>query len=229
MKCTKAQELYYASRDGFLDESGRMRLAEHLASCPSCALFVKETDACLGVLRDLPELSPSEGFEWNVKRRIHEERNRLGLREGASIGAARRWMPSFALGAAAAAVVAVAAIFAFGRFGAPETSAPTVARSGRPSGTVSTGYVDQGAYFDYAPGGGYAAPRMVSDNVISIGTGPEAAEESAFRFVSGSREDSLMRENELLRRRIDGLERRMILLQQALERERAQRLNLSLP
>lgn len=82
-------------------------------------------------------------------------------------------------------------------------------------------------YVDYSTAG-FASPRMVSDNVLSVGRGPEA-EQSAFRFVASSREDSLLRENELLRRRIDGLERRMIYLQKALDRERAQRINLSLP
>lgn len=229
MKCTKAQDLYFASRDGLLDEPGRMRLAEHLAACPSCALFVKEMDASLCLLDRLPELSPSEGFEWNVKRRIHEERNRFPVREGFSLGGARRWAPSFAIGAAvAAAAVVVAAFFAGLR---PESSAPSVRAVSRADRAPASGSpaVSQGVYYDYGTPGASAVPRMVSDNVISIEPGVGGAGESAFRFVAGSREDSLMRENELLRRRIEGLERRMILLQQALERERAQRLNLSLP
>jgi hypothetical protein len=229
MKCRKAQELYFESRDGFLDEPGRMRLAEHLGRCPSCALFVKEMDASLCTLADLPELSPSDAFEWNVKRRIHEERNRFPRREGLALAGARRWMPAFAVGAAAAAAIVIAAVFAGGRPGTREPAVRALSRADRAPAYAGSPAASQGSYFDYGPSRGSAIPRMVSDNILSIEPGPGGAGESAFRFVAGSREDSLARENELLRRRIDGLERRMILLQQALERERAQRLNLSLP
>ena len=34
MKCTKAQDLYFLSRDDALDEAGGIELARHLAHCP---------------------------------------------------------------------------------------------------------------------------------------------------------------------------------------------------
>ena len=37
MKCDEAQRLLSEALDGRLDESGRSRLAEHVAQCPSCA------------------------------------------------------------------------------------------------------------------------------------------------------------------------------------------------
>ncbi len=229
MKCNKALDLYFASRDDALDETGRLRLAEHLGRCPACARYVKEMEASLDALAGLPELAPSDGFEWNVKRRIHEERDRAFRRGGFAGVRGRRWVPSFAGAAlAAAAAVVLVAVLVAGRLGAPEPSVRSIARTDRSEAGPGVSAADPAAYPDYATGG-FAGPRMVSDNVLSIGSGSAGEEQSAFRFVASSREDSLLRENELLRRRIDGLERRMIYLQKALDRERAQRLNLSLP
>ena len=77
MRCNKARGLYCKNRDGLLDESGRMKLQEHLDVCESCTGFVTEMDQCLDLLGDLPECCPSDNFEWNLKRRIVHEKARL--------------------------------------------------------------------------------------------------------------------------------------------------------
>lgn len=229
MKCLKARDLYFSSRDGLLDEIGRAKLAEHLAACPSCALFVKETDASLDLLHDLPEMSVSEGFEWNVKRRIHEERNRLMRRESGSLFGNARWLPRFAIGAAAAAVAAIAiGIFAVDTLRQPEPTVRSLARSDRPASQTAVAVNPGASLFDAGIEDGSIGPRMVSDNVYAIPRGA-SDDGSAFRFVAGSREDSLTHENELLRRRVDNLERQVDALKGLLERERAERINLRLP
>jgi hypothetical protein len=227
MKCTKAQDFYFANRDGLLNEADRLQLAEHLTRCSACAEFFKEMDASLALLSKLPEMSPSEGFEWNVKRRIHAERNRMLRSERRAPFREGRWMMRFAVGAAAAAVV-LAGVFAMGRFTAPGPSVRALDGAERAAARYSPSSVEQSA-FEYMPSGGFTGPRMVSDNVFSISRRPEGAEQSPFKFVAGSREDSLMRENELLRRRIENLERQVLYLKNVIERERAQRINLSLP
>lgn len=228
MKCATARDLYFESRDGLLDEIGRVKLAEHLAACPSCALFVRETDASLDLLHGLPEMTVSDGFEWNVKRRIHEERNRLMRRESGPLLGGARWLPRFAIGAAAAAVAAVVVgIFAVDALRSPEPSVRPAAGADRSA--RRTAAVDPGAsLFDAGIQAGGVGPRMVSDNVYAIPR-DQGDGASAFQFVAASREDSLARENELLRRRVDNLERQVDALKGLLDRERAERINMRLP
>jgi len=232
MKCTKAQDLYFLSRDDGLDEAGGIELARHLALCPSCALFVKEMEASLDAAQSLPELAAPEGFEWNVKRRILQEKSRLmRSRSDAPAFGEKRWMSRFALGAAvAAAVIVLAAVFAMQRIGTFEPRVKEIASAHRAGGgSIQIPAVDEGAITDYAMGGSYTGPRMVSDNIFTVERGAENVRQSPFQFVSGSREDSLARENDVLRRRVRNLERQIMLLNSMIDKERMQRINTSLP
>jgi len=232
MKCSTAQDLYFLSRDGALDESGRMELARHLAHCPSCEMLVKELEASLDAARSLPELSVSEGFEWNVKRRILQEKSRLMRREGeANPFGERRWALRFALGAAAAAVFVIAATtFVVQRIGMNEPQVRTVARDARTNDApIHAPSIDGDAIADYRGAGGFAGPRMVSDNIFTFERGGESVGQSPFDVVAASREDSLARENELLKRRVQRLERQILMYRGMLDKERMQRLNMSLP
>jgi hypothetical protein len=232
MKCSKAQDLYFASRDDVIDEPGRMALARHLAECPSCARFVSEMDAALDAARQLPELSAPEGFEWNVKRLIMQEKSKLMRSRSAALPFGdRRWLSRFTVGAAAAAaVVVLAAVFAVQRMGTPEPRVKGIARaSGEAPAELQIPAADEGVIADYSMGAYAAGPRMVSDNIFTMGRAGEGAPPSPFQSVSLSREDSLTRENEALKRRVAGLERQIMLLNGMLDRERMQRLEMSLP
>jgi len=232
MKCTRAQDLYFLSRDDELDEAGSMELARHLAACPSCALFVKEMEASLDAVRSLPELTAPEGFEWNVKRRILQEKSwLLRSHSEASPFGEKRWMSRFVLGAAAAAAVVVfAGVFAMQRIGTFEPSVKEIASEHGPGGaSIQIPAADEGTISDYAMSGFNTGPLMVSDNIFTVERGAESVRQSAFQFVSGSREDSLARENELLRRRVRNLERQIMLLNSMVDKERMQRINMSLP
>lgn len=232
MKCRKAQDLYFMSRDGALDEVGRMELARHLVHCSSCGLLVKEMEASLGAARSLPELSVSDGFEWNVKRRIMQEKSRMMRRdvEENPFGE-KRWVLRFASGAAvAAAVVIVAATFVVQRTGMNEPRIREVSRENRTSAAlIQTASAEEDVLSDYHMAGSYAGPRMVSDNIFTIERGGESVRRSPFEIVAGSRGDSLAQENELLKRRIQRLERQLMIYKGMLDKERMQRLNMSLP
>ena len=89
--------------------------------------------------------------------------------------------------------------------------------------------MDEGAITDYAMGGSCTGPRMVSDNIFTVERGAENVRQSPFQFVSGSHEDSLARENDVLRRRVRNLERQIMLLNSMIDKERMQRINTSLP
>lgn len=231
MKCRTAQDLYFLSRDGALDETGRMELARHLAHCSSCGLFVKEMEASLDAACSLPELSVSDGFEWNVKRRIMQEKSRLMRRDvKTNPFGDKGWVSRFALGAAAAAVVIVASVFVAQRIGMNEPKIREVARDDRGSSTlIQTPSAEEGVFSDYHTAGSYAGPRMVSDNIFTIERGGESVRQSPFAVVAGSREDSLAQDNELLKRRIQRLERQLMIYKSMLDKERIQRLNMSLP
>jgi hypothetical protein len=230
MKCTKAQDLYFLSRDNALDDARGIELARHLVSCPECALFVS-----LNALRSLPDVAAPEGFEWNVKRRILQEKSKLMRShiESSPFGG-RRWMSRFAFGAAAAAIIVCGAVFSIQRM---EVFAPRVreiaSSSGGPGSSIQIPTTDDGVFGDYAVTGAmsgtYAGPRMVSDNIFTVERSTESVRQSPFQFVSGSREDSLARENELLKRRVRNLERQILLLNSMLDKERMQRINMSLP
>ena len=231
MKCTKAHNLYFASRDGTLDESGRMKLARHLAQCPSCALFAKEMEASLDTVKELPELTVPEGFEWNVKRRILQERTKLMRRERVVQFGGRTWLSRFAAGAvAAAAVVVLASLFAVQRLGNPAPTVREVAPELRAANTaVPASSMGEGVVMGFSASGSYTGPRMVSDNIFSVERGGESARQEPFQFVAGSREDSLARENEMLKVRIQSLERQIMLLRSMLDKERTRQINTSLP
>ena len=232
MKCATAQDMYFLSRDDALDERGRMELARHLAGCPSCALFVKEMDASLDAARSLPELEVSDGFEWNVKRRVLQEKSKLMRREIDALPFGEKWwMSRFAVGAAAAAIIVITAVFVLQRTGTVAPRVKEVAADVRPAGAaIQFSAAGEGAITDYAAAGAYTGPRMVSDNIFTVERGgAEGVRQSPFQFVAGSREDSLARDNEMLRRRVQSLERQIMLLNSMLDKERMQRLNMSLP
>ncbi len=231
MKCKKTQNLYFMSRDGALGEAGRMELAHHLARCSACGLLVKELEASLEAARCLPELAVSDGFEWNVKRRIMQEKSRLMRRDvEANPFGGKRWVSRFAWGAAAAALVVVAATFVAQRIGTSEPRIREASRENRASAAlIQAPSAREEVFTDYHMTGAYAGPRMVSDNIFTIERGGENARQSPFDVVSGSREESLAHENELLKRRIQRLERQLLIYKGMLDKERMQRLNTSLP
>ena len=76
MRCAKAREMYLSHYDGLLDEKERILLQQHLDVCAECAAFAEEMDRCLSLAHGLPDVEPAENFEWNVKRRILEEKAR---------------------------------------------------------------------------------------------------------------------------------------------------------
>jgi len=230
MNCGKARQFYLAGRDGSLDEARRMKLGEHLARCSSCAAYVREMDASLDLLKGLPELTVSEEFEWNVKRRILQEKTKLIRRqEGVRFGE-RWWAGRFAAGAAVAAAVVVAVVFLYFESGRERVAVVKSVSVQSPAAVASrVSYGGAGSITDVMETGMYPGPRMVSDNLFQRDTGGGVMRQAPFRLVSVSREDSLALENELLKQRIANLERQLAILKKMLYEERMNRSNSSLP
>ncbi len=233
MRCQKAREFCLKNRDGMLDEIEKMMLEKHVNNCPECASYAKEMNCCLDLLCDLPELSPSENFEWNLKRAILQEKTRrVRLADGVSIGE-WRWGVKFVASAASIAVIVLVGVwFAFRNPAEVQiNSTLPSARNGvsgrsvrltprdygivnfTSSGYQTTGRGVQGNPYDR---GVYTQPLLVN------GSG-RTSTMSPVQFAASSREDSLMVENQFLWRRLENLEREVMVLQRILSRELTRR------
>lgn len=223
MRCSKARELCFGNCDGLLDEAQKMKLAEHLDECPSCASFVEEIEACREMLKGLPEVTPSENFEWNLKRRILQEKSRLIRNAGGSYLRDVRWGMKFVTTAAAVLVVAlIGAWLVFGEHAvSPEyrnlAQKPATVRNGRDASIPRFGNNDfAGAY--RSPG-----MRMVSDAVRGKDSGTGVLEPQAFLPAADSHMDSVLIENEYLKWHIQRIEYENMILKQVLYRTQSQR------
>ena len=216
-----------------LDEIEKMMLEKHVNSCPECAAYAKEMNCCLDLLCDMPELSPSENFEWNLKRAILQEKTRrVRLADSASIS---EWRWGIKFVASAVSVVAVVLVGVWFAFRAPSemqiNSTRTSARnnvSGKSvrltprdygiinftsSGYQTAGWGVQGNPYDR---NAYTQPLLVNDSGRAYTMSP-------VQFATSSREDSLMVENQFLWRRLENLEREVMVLQRLLSQELTRR------
>jgi anti-sigma-K factor RskA len=226
VSCRKARELYFTGRDVALDELKRMKLERHLAGCPDCAAFVREADASLALLRELPEMAPSEEFEWNVKRRILQEKARIIRRpEGTRFGE-RAWAARFAFGAAAA-VIAVGAFVVFDLDRGREPSVKSVAVREAAAPVAAPVYGSAAVTDVAAPS--FGMTRTASRSLFMNTASSSLTRNSPFSLVPDSRDDSLILENALLKRQLAELERQVAELRAALYRERLEHARQSTP
>jgi hypothetical protein len=224
MRCKKAQDCYFKNRDGLLNEAEKMKLQEHLGDCKACADFAIEMDRCLDLLGDLPEVSPSENFEWNIKRRILEEKSRMIRgREGSPFGQ-WRWGVKFAASAAAAAVLVFSGVwFLLGHDEDPALRS-TVAAVHTPS--RESHVPDMPRNYEILDMTGMNYPqnmRMVSGNLGMTRRSPSSDIYMPFEDAGISRSDSLAKVNLLLTRHIQDLEVENRVLRRYLSQARSRR------
>jgi hypothetical protein len=232
MRCSKLRELYLRNRDGLLNEAEKMKLEEHMDVCPTCASYAREVDRCLDLLNNMPEMSPSENFEWNLKRAILHEKTRLvRQRLGVSFGD-WQWGVRFVSSAAAVALVVIAgAWFISERAGRTTIQGVPMTSRNSSSSSVRLSPRDYGI-INFTSSGYQTGRRSANHNLVdysssvqpAYSTGPGFAEGvQATPFASSSREDSLMKENEFLWKRVESLEKEIMVLQRFITRERARR------
>jgi len=217
MRCKQAREFYFRNRDGFLCEADKMKLQEHLATCEDCSRFAEEMDRSLGLLNELEQLSPSEGFEWNVKRRILLEKTRLlRVKEAGHRGFS--FAMKFIGATAAAAAVVIISVFAVLK-GPDEGVSIAENRIGRAAGYPYS-YSSQVYRREVTPVATrrIAQPRMVSSAVRSYPAGYSPTRALPFETTALSYSDSLLWENALLRKRVNDLEKQVIYLRQVIRR-----------
>jgi len=216
MRCKQAREFYFRNRDGLLTEAEKMKLQEHLAVCETCSKFAEEMDRSLGLLSGLEELSPSEGFEWNVKRRILQEKTRLlRLRDEERRGFS--YVLKFAGAAVAAAAVVTIAVFAL--FNDMDKGMRVASnREARSVSTYSYSSREYGRGNTAIVTPRIAQPRMVSSAVRSYPVGYSPTRALPFETTELSYSDSLLWENALLRERVNELEKQVIYLRQIIRK-----------
>lgn len=232
MRCAKVRDHYLRSRDGLLNEAEKMKLEEHMDRCSSCTNFAREIDHCLNLLADLPEASPSESFEWNLKRAILHEKTRIIRRQSAISFGDWRWGMKFVTSAAAAALIIIAGTWYVSQ---RSGEAPVLGGSGSitsaPPSSVKLTPRDYGI-INFTSSAYKPTRRNTPNNLVDYTVGSQPVNYTgSYRmrdsqptpFEANSREDSLMKENEFLWKRVENLEREVMVLQRLLSQERARR------
>lgn len=158
----------------------------------------------------LPEAEPSEGFEWNLKRRIAMERARALRRDTQVPFASRAWGLRFLAGAVTALVVFTAGAWLIAR---TDRGAAGIDRRIADRGAPE---VRQGGEVHYTTTGYPAGIRYVSDDPLGGVPSGESSRQLPFMMATDPRMDYLARENELLRRQVEELSRRNRYLQSIL-------------
>ncbi len=232
MRCAKVRDYYLRNRDGLLNEVEKMKLEEHMDRCAACAKFAGEMDRCLDLLVDLPEMSPSENFEWNLKRAVLHEKTRLMRRQSSVSFGDWRWGMKFVTSAAAAALVIIAGTWYISQSGGERAvfgGSPSV--TGAPSPSVKLTPRDYGI-INFTSSAYRPTRRNTPYNLVDQTVGAQPVnytgsygtrELPASGFATDSREDSLMKENEFLWKRVENLELEIMVLQRRLAQERARR------
>lgn len=219
MRCSKARKYYFRDRDELLGEAEKMRLEKHLSECDACLRFKEEMDGCLELLADADEPELPENFEWNVKRRIAQERTKI-FRQKYSAGEYRNWGLKFS---AAAAVVIVAVLagawYYIGGGFSEEAQFGEVAGSYIESGSsVPNEREEYSRTVGFTNTGYPTGLRMVSDDMYDYGPGHNTYTQIPSNIMEAYRVDYLIKENQLLRDRVMRLKRENVLLKNALYR-----------
>jgi len=73
MSCARMESKILGYVDGRLNESERLQMEKHLATCAPCQLRVNEFRAVTSLLDELPVIQPSAAFDSRVHARVAAE------------------------------------------------------------------------------------------------------------------------------------------------------------
>ncbi len=106
MNCKRAKEQISLFLDERLDPSGQSKLNGHLEGCSDCSAYLDDLKTGLAMLKEEAMESPSDNFEWNLRRKLQVA---MAQRETVSFDerGARRDLWRFGLSAAAALLIVV--------------------------------------------------------------------------------------------------------------------------
>ncbi len=226
MRCKKARELYFSNRDGMLEERDKLKLQKHLDNCEECSRFVAEMNSCLDMLQQIPQSSPSDEFEWNVKRRIMQEKVKAGRSGYREIYNQPGWGKRFMAGVAAAVIVVLAGVWLL------QIDAPGIPAGELPEMNEGIAQKEEREAPDYQTrnkggavytGRGYpVGVRMVSDELSPGEMNIPFNIDDPFISDSERAMDSLRRENAFLKNLIRKLERENLYLRNVIKKNRSE-------
>jgi hypothetical protein len=108
MKCRRAKQLVFDFLDNVIADSDRISLENHLNECESCETFTSQVSRSLDLLHRAPEETPSDNFNWKVKLKIAQEKNRMSDAITAQSNLFKTWNLRFSLSAISSFVLILA-------------------------------------------------------------------------------------------------------------------------
>jgi hypothetical protein len=108
MNCRRAKTLIYDFIDGMIGDQNRIVLEKHLGECESCDVLATSLSKSLDLLHSVPQLQPSDNFNWKVRLGITQARNAIVSDTATERSWLRSWNIRFALSAVSTFVVVAA-------------------------------------------------------------------------------------------------------------------------
>jgi len=105
MKCRRAKTLIYDFIDGMISDQDRVVLETHLTECKSCESMATSLSKSLDLLHSVPQVQPSDNFNWKVRLGITQARNAMVSDTGTERAWLRSWNIRFAFSAISTFVI----------------------------------------------------------------------------------------------------------------------------
>jgi len=105
MKCRRAKTLIFDFIDGMISDQDRVGLETHLAECESCECMAASLSKSLDLLHSVPQVQPSDNFNWKVRLGIAQARNAIAGDAASERAWLRSWNVRFVFSAVATFVV----------------------------------------------------------------------------------------------------------------------------
>jgi hypothetical protein len=212
MRCRTARDHFMRNCDGDLSESQRIQLQRHLGECPQCAAWCGEMDECMEMVKGLPEMKINDNFEWNLKRRISVEKSKVMRSKAGSLGFGMPWGLRFVSGAAAMLVISLTGAWLM--LGDDDPS-PGEARMVSAQKSELTA-VPRSGEVRFTETGYPAGIQYVADDYLGDVSLDDEQRQLPFRMASDARVNYLVKENELLRKRVQELQYQNLYLKKML-------------
>ena len=105
MKCRRAKTLIFDFIDGMIGDQDRIALETHLTECTSCESMATSLSKSLNLLHSVPQVQPSDNFNWKVRLGITHARNAIVTDATTDRAWLRSWNIRFAFSAISTFVV----------------------------------------------------------------------------------------------------------------------------
>jgi len=189
MKCRQAKNLIFDHIDGMISEPDRVALERHLNQCAECEVMASGVTKSLDLLHNIPNVEPSENFNWKLRLRLLKEKNAIRDESQTERQWYRAWNTRFAVSAVStlalvlvAGTVLLKSSFApvdrSGSFEFTSATTPTRVETRTPSQTART--MPSNTFDPIRLAGPVGVgPRPVAWGVTSGGRIPQVIEDSS--------------------------------------------------